>query len=239
MTRPRGGHSAREQVHYSCRVIRSVERGREGAARALLPLMDNTGRYVEYETVGKIGVTLVQLDPVLRSILGKDKRGAAALEGMPDFQAELRDKLDHAQYGEYAIPVSPEMQLGLYGRDSDVLGLRLSADDYRLRGDHAVVKAYIDDTYAHENESTRERFLQANRELDLSYIALGRVKLENMGADEASDFRADPTEFLAAAAEAEMNGNRERYGDHFVVHDITYPETVAFNGLSVVCHQIS
>jgi hypothetical protein len=36
-----------------------------------------------------------------------------------------------------------------------------------------------------------------------------------------------------------MSGNRERYGDHFEVHDITYPDAVAFNGLSVVCHQIS
>jgi hypothetical protein len=239
MTRQHGGHSAKEPVRYSCRVIRSIEQGRAGAARTLLPLIDNTSRYVEYEGVGKIGVTLVQLDPVLRSILGKDRRGAAALEGMPDFEAELRTKLAHAQYGEYSIPVAPVGQLGVFGRDSNVLGLRLSEDDYRLRGDHAVVQAYVDDTYAQENESTRARFLEANKMLDLSHIALGRVRYENMSADEASDFRVDPTEFLTVAAEAEMSGNRERYGDHFEVQDITYPDAVAFNGLSVVCHQIS
>jgi len=240
MTRPLNGRGSREPVRYSGRVIRTIEQSRDGAARALVPLMDNTQAYVEYEKPGKIGVTLLQLDPVIRSILGKDRRGVARLDGKSDFENELNANLKHAQYDEYSIPVAEESQLGIYGRDEDVLGLRLSTDDYRLVGDHAVVKQYVDNTYAHlGGESARARFLQANSGLDLGYVALGRIRYENMSSDQRSDFRAGPTEFLELAAEVEMESNQERFGGNYKAHEIVFPDVVAFNGLSVACHQIS
>lgn len=228
----------REPVRYECRITRSVATDQPELAEPLRLLEDNTNNYVNYRGIGKIGVTIMMIEPVLRKILLADRRGIIPKQDLKIFEGELQDNLHHAQYADYDVPLDPVQPLALFGRNQDRLALQLDSRDYRLVGDRAVVEAYIQDNYDQNNgRPVSRRFLDRNSARFRPHITIGDVRYENMDSNQIEDFQADPSAFLIRESYRQMSSDRQDYGESYQVQDIILPDQVSLNGLRVFCQQ--
>jgi hypothetical protein len=228
----------KEPVRYECRITRSAQPDQPELAEPLRLLEANTNNYIQYRGIGKIGVTIMMIEPVLRKILISDRRGIIPKQDLQDFEAELQDNLRHAQYADYDVPVDPAQPLALFGRNKDRLALQLHPRDYRLVGDRAVVESYIQDNYEqNDGRPVSRRFLDRNSARFRPHITIGDVRYENMDARQVETFQADPSVFLIRESYRQMASDREDYGESYAVQDIILPEHVALNGLKVFCQQ--
>jgi hypothetical protein len=238
MTASRARSNTRgEQVRYECRVVRSLAPSQPELHRALGLLAANTANYVNYD-LGHAGVTIIMLEPILRQILMKNRRGIIPKENLRHFEDELTSNLKHAQYDNYDIPLDPVRPLWLYGKNQNRLGLQFARRDYRLVGDRAVVEEYIHDTYDKPDGSpVSQRFIDKNSRRLKPHATIGEVLYENMTPAQAWVFQADPAFFLVQEAYHQMRRNQEEYGSTYQIEDIIFPETVGLNGLRVFCQQ--
>ncbi|HSX15759.1 MAG TPA: hypothetical protein VLF40_03125 [Candidatus Saccharimonadales bacterium] len=228
----------RERTRYECRVTRSLAPNQEDLARPLGLLAANTSNYVEYDELGKVGVTIMMLEPILRRILTPNRRGVISRDSLQQFETELKDDLSHAQYADYNIPLDIFNPLALYGSDKNWLALQFSPKDYRMVGDRAVVEAYMRDNYVQANgRPVSKRFIDGNSRRLRPHATVGEVHYENMAPEQVGQFQADPTGFLVREAYARMARNQEQYGSACGVEEIIWPETVGLNGLKVFCQQ--
>lgn len=227
----------RETPRYECRVVRPLQPGQSELTAALGLLAANTSNYVEYNKIGKTGVTIIMLEPILRQILLKDRRGVIPRDHVQNFESELRERLGHAQYADYDIPIDPLNPLALYG-GGRWLGLQFDPRDYRLTGDRAVVEEYVTDNYDRpDGRPLSRRFIDANTRRLKPHATIGEVHYENMTPAQEVAFRDNPTTFLVREAYARMERNVQDYGPSYAVTPIVWPETVALAGLSVHCER--
>jgi len=207
-------------------------------ARPLGLLAANTANYIEYDEMGKVGVTIIMLEPLLRRILSPNRRGVIPRTSLQQFEAELRDDLSHAQYADYNVPLDTINPLALYGSNKNYLGLQFSPKDYRLVGDRAVVEEYMKDNYDQANgRPVSQRFIDKNSRRLKPHATIGEVKYENMTPEQIEVFQADPTGFLVRETYDRMEANQKQYGSACEVERVTWPESVALNGLQVFCQQ--
>jgi hypothetical protein len=236
--RPARRDTRGEQPRYDCRITRSVIQDQPELADPLRLLEANTSNYINYRGMGKIGVTIMMLEPVLRKILVPDGRGMISKQDLKVFEAELQNDLEHAQYADYDVPVDPVYQLDLFGRNKDRLAIQLDPRDYRLVGDRAVVEAYIRDNYEqNDGRPISRRFFDRNSMRLRPHITIGDVRYENMDSNQVTTFQADPSVFLIREAQRQMISDRQDYGEAYEVRDIILPEQVSLNGLRVFCQQ--
>jgi hypothetical protein len=212
----------------------------------LRQLHDNTGNFVNYrwneagKELGRLGVTLVRLDPVLRQILAKNRRGAIHRAGLDHFEAELRDTMRHAQFADYDMPLRQFFPLDVYGKNKQYLGLRFQPGDYRLAGDRAMVEAYIRENYDREDGNPlTKRFLAGNLQPVPSRITIGEVNYANLTSEEGRALQANPSQFVFDQAYTRMEQNEQEFGSEFAPETIVFPEVVTLNGLQIFCQQRS
>ena len=224
------------QVRYESRVVRTVAPNQPELAVPLQRLGEHTRNFVDYKPLGKLGVTLVMLEPVLRQVLTTNRRGFIPRQALNNFEQELRNELHHAQYADYDIPLQDSFSpLALYGKHDQYLGIRLHEKDYRLVGDRAVVEQYIRDNY-----DVGKRFLDRNLKRLRPHITIGEVHYENLDIEQREALQADPSAFVIREAYQGMDAMRRNYGIGIEAMDletITFPETVTLNGLSVFVQQ--
>ena len=232
--RPRSD-TRKEPVRYECRVVRSVEANQPELMRPLELLEANTTNYVRYD-LGKMGVTIVMLEPILRHILMKNRRGVIPREDLQRFESALVHDLGHAQYANYDIPLDPFNPLALYGKDKNWLGLQFAQRDYRLVGDRAVVETYLRDNYEKpDGNPVSQRFIDQNTRRLKPHATIGEVRYENMTPEQTVSFQADPTLFLTRAVYDRMERDYIEYGIRHEGEEVVWPETVALDGLRVFC----
>lgn len=232
----RGGHVIRSSTHkqaphYECRVVRSVAPNQPELSDALGALERHTGNFVNYKEMGKLGVTLVMLEPVLRQIMGTNRKGAISREELTAFERDLNDSVSHSQYADYDIPVHDSLSpLSLYGKNKQHLAIRLAERDYRLVGDRAVIEQYIKDRY-----DVGKRFLEKNLVRMSPHVTIGQVRYENLEPRERESIQDDPTSFVIRRAYDSMQASEEQYGLTAERRQIIFPEQVTLNGLRIFC----
>ncbi len=236
----------KQPVHYDFRVCRGVQPGQPELEKPLSQLHEHTANFVQYKSLGKLGLTLLMLEPVLREILPRNRNGMIPPDGVRTFEDELRQSLHTAQYENYGgIRLDPVAPLALYGRHKNRLGLRLQKD-YRLVGDRAVVEEYILDNYTTtEGHDVSKRFLANTLTPIAPHITIGTVLYEHLTPEQGQALQDDPTWFVHSEAYASMEAQRLEYdfvsdklanpGPPPLVEHICLPESLSLSALSVVC----
>lgn len=229
---------------YECRVVRTVERDQPDLSRPLRQLQENTNNFITYKwnepgkELGRLGVTLVMLEPVLRQILGSNRHGTIRREELTIFEAELRDGMSHAQFSNYDIPLQQFEPLALYGRHRQYLGLQLARSDYRMVADRAMVEQYIRDNYDRaDGQAISRRFLARNLMRIEPHVTIGEVDYTALTAEQGRALRADPSQFVFDEAYARMEANEQEFGSDFAAQPIIFPEDVTLNGLRIFTQQ--
>jgi hypothetical protein len=218
--------------------MRSVKQDQPELFKPIQSLQENTSNLVTYKKCGELGVTLVMLEPVLRQILTKNHNGTIRREDITDFEVELNEKLEHAQYSDYDIEIDQFKPLALYGKNKQWLGVQLNREDYRLVGDRAVVEHYIRDNYDRPNgEGVSKRFLSKNLQRMLPHITIGEVDYSQIPDEELGSFVDNPSQYLIERAYERMECNRQEYGTSLEVTPIVFPEQASLNGLRVFCQR--
>ena len=248
-TRPRST-TRKPPISYECRVVRSVAANQPELAGPLRLLKENTSNFVNYKwkesgkELGRLGVTLVMLEPVLRQILTKNRRGAIRREDVLTFETELREGMEHAQFENYDIPLDQFSQLALYGRNKQYLGLQLSQRDYRMAADRTMVESYIRDNYDRaDGEVVSKRFLARNLRRMEPHITIGEIDYAALmyrdedGVMAAEKLQADPSSFVFDQAHKRMELHAQEFGANFEPETIVLPDHVTLNGLKIFCQQ--
>lgn len=228
-----------EQPRYECRITRGLQLPQPELTEPLRLLAEHTSNYITYRNVGKVGVTIMMIEPLLRRIMVKNQRGVIPKDGLQTFETELRDRMSHAQFADYDIPLDSFNPLALRGANDDRLALQFDPKDYRMVGDRAMVEAYMRDSYDQaDGRPVSKRFIDKHSHRLLPHITIGDVHYENMTREQRDRFQEDPTAFLVTEAYHKMEWNQKEYGTSACESEqIVFPETVSLNGLSVFCQQ--
>ena len=86
--------SSKAPLHYESEIQRRVEPLQPELKKALNSLEENTSDFIRYNSIGRLGVTLVILDPAVKRIVGTDKKGFITQEAVQHFE-DLRRSVHH------------------------------------------------------------------------------------------------------------------------------------------------
>lgn len=221
----------KSSVHYDSRIIRQVEPGQPELKRALNQLRATTGDFIDYQSVGALGVTLAILDPALKHIVGTDKRGEISKGAIREFEAELNDELDIRSLGTDFALQNANSPFEIYGQNQDTLGITLSTRDSRLYGQRIVAENYIREEYP----GVSSRFGAHGLTRITPHIAIGTVMPQYMSGGERRDLYRNPSDFVLDRAMHAQQREAETYGISHEIEPIEFPEHIALGGLKVVC----
>ena len=157
-------------------------------------------------------------------------------DSVQEFEASLREDMEHARFASYAVALDPVEPIGLYGKNKNFVALQLNPRDVRPVGDRAMVEAHLCTNYTKpDGEPVSKRFIDKNSWRFRGHVTIGEAEYENMTLEQIEKFRADPAGFLFGQAYERMDANARHYGEETEL--IVLPEDVGFAGLSVVCQR--
>lgn len=225
--------SHKSPIHYESRIVRQLEPGQPELTRPLNQLRDTTSDFVNYRSVGALGVTLAILDPALKHIVGTDKRGKISKQAIREFEAELNSELDAQDLGtEFALQDS-NRPFELYGRDQDKLGITLSSRDSRLYGQRIVAENYIREEYP----QISSRFGTNGLLRITPHITIGTIMPQYLDGEERRQLYRNPSDFVLDRVSHTQQAEREMFAIDSDVEPIVFPEHITLGGLRVVCEK--
>lgn len=213
------------------RVVRGVAPHQPELFGALALLRGTTSNFVEYKDTDELGVTLLMLGPLMRSILGVGPGQRVPPKELRTVETALNDRLAHTRYQDYDIPLEDTVAqpLDLYGRRRQYLGISLRTRDLRMIGDRAVAAAYFRETYGVSNRELGRRLKDLR-----PHVTIGEVRYDQMTATEADTLRVDPSAFILGAARTHQEREVE-LGLQSAVTPVVFPDVVSLNGLRIFC----
>ena len=219
-------------IRYQSRVVHELDHTQKGVTSPLSTLKKTTGNFIQYMPVGKLGVTLACIDPILKQILGVGKKGEIDDTTRRDFEAELNSELGFLDSQKVTLD-NPSVPFELYGRQKNRLGINLSTSA-QLLGERVLVEKHI----RREYPTTSSRFEDNLLDWD-PHITIGFVRPEYLTRDEIDDLHGDPSGFIIGKAVASAEADHERFGVENIADQIVFPDSLVLGGLGVVCNKLA
>jgi hypothetical protein len=210
----------------SLRVVRQLAPGQPEFEQTLVTLGQRYENFLEVKKIGGMGLTLVEMDPLIRHIKHLDHRQVIPKDDLQQCEQEINQIFGYTQSDAYNIALANHgAPYGLFGNPRmPILGLCLEAEDSlgQLTLDREEAIGRIESFYK-LGKAARKNIL---RDL-VPHISLGAISLKNLTITEQAALRTDPNQFLA-----DYSANGGRYESQYRV---IVPETVCLNGVRAVC----
>lgn len=225
------GSSRKSAVRYQSRIVHTVQPIQPELAEALKTLKESAQDKFEFIKLGKLGVTLAELDPAVREIVGVDRKGAIFDQTRREVEDDLNDTFERFM-GRVTGIADPERPFKLYGRQQNRLGIALDPLDDQLYGERIVAERYIRSEYP----MVSDRFGDGVNTWE-PHVTVAYVKPEQFTPTEWADLQYGPSEFLSALVFENAAMNRESYGLDNVPSKIMLPSELSLGGLQIVCNK--
>jgi hypothetical protein len=235
MSKPNGGRyynrdqTTKKDPYWKIHLMRSVAPGQNGLENQLQYLREYTSDFVNYKEIGKLGVTLVMLEPISYKILGYNRNEKIPRKPLSDFERDLNKIF--VDNGDCSVSLSdPFHPFGIYGRGKRYLGLSLSAkqEGYSLVDDRALILQHIVDSYG-----VSKRYVRSNTVSLKPHITLGMVEMDILGGDDRQVLNRDPNKFIFQRIR-EDKYHREKWLGLDCPPIPIIPESIVLNGLRAV-----
>lgn len=220
--------SPKQAVHYQSRIVHEVYPIQRELKATLKTLEQTTGDRIDYISVGRLGVTLATLDPLVKPILGLDKKGVIEKSAISDFEDELNTELEELHDRKVHI-ADISHPLELYGKHKDKLALRLSKFE-GLTEERIEVEKYLRE----QEPNASSRFFNELMGWE-PHIVIGIVKPEKFDVDNMDSFLDNPSSYLDNLVSEVHLRDREVFGIEPKNDAIIFPEEISLGALRVVC----
>lgn len=222
--------SPKQAIRYQSSIVHQVHPTQRELAGTLKEVQAATHEFVEYLPIGRLGITLARLDPVIKKILGADKRGVISDVTRRDFEAEINDSLKFPR--EYQVDVeNPELPLTV-AADTNALSIKLSMDDPQLYGERVLVERYVRREYPTASARFGDDIVSWE-----PGVTIGYIKPEALSTDQYDDLLDDPSLYISQAVYDARAYSAEQFGLEQPTSRIVFPESISLSGLGVVCNR--
>jgi hypothetical protein len=221
--------SRRPMPHYDARLIRRIDVEHNDLASTIDTIQAVAEDFVDFLPLGKLSVTLCDLNPVVRNALKPDKKGNIEEYAKKYFEQEIIETVDIHTATKIVAPAGGDYSFGLFGRWQETLGIRLKAPNPLLIGERFIAESYIKDVYG-----AGPRFGTVDLMEWEPYIALGHVNHEKLSAEHRYALQDDTSGFIAAIVENPERLTDSEYAPPHWAEPIEVPD-IALGGLRIVC----
>lgn len=223
--------SHRTAVRYQSEIVHEVNPVQRELAVALKNLEKTTDTFVDYLPLGRLGISLASLDPVIRQILSTDKRGIINNSARKEFERDLNESLAEFHGKTITVPSSTR-PLGVFGHDKSELGIRLDVNDPLLFGERVLVERFI----RIEHPAISERFGEEILNWE-PHIPIGAIRPGTLTNDQLEELQVDTNGFIHNAMQQAYDEMEDRFGLDIGSRDFSFPDELALGGLRIVCNK--
>lgn len=216
-------------VRYQSRVVHEINPIQREFVDTYKHLQETTDHIVDYIPVGRLGVVLAGLDPVIKQIISTDRRGNINEAARRELECDINEALPDMR--QTVVRTSGGARpFALYGADKQELGIKLSTSDPVLFGERVLVERFIRDEHPRASNRFGEELLNWQ-----PHIRIGFIRPGVLDAEQLQELHDDPTGYIENAMHQTHQNMQERYGIPVECRELVIPDELVLGGLKIVC----
>lgn len=216
-------------VRYQSQLVHEVNPIQRELVSALKSLKQTTNTFIDYKPIGKLGVILTGLDPVIRHIISTDKRGVIHDAARRELEQDINTMLPDFRGTQVQLD-NPSRPLGLFGTNKQNLGIRLAVNDPILFGERVLAERFIKEEYPLASERFGDELLGWE-----PHISIGTIRPGGIWGEALEDLMDDPNSYIEESVQSAYSEMEERFGISVDSRELVFPESLTLGALKVVC----